>query len=82
MDTDVLSLELPETFKECHVENVMTNMLNVARALVTMQFLYGVIPNVYGKGKCAKVFQLLDRYSNRMKNMSCLPYHVLSTINQ
>lgn len=30
-------------------------MFYAAKALMKMQALYGVIPNIYGKGHCAKV---------------------------
>ncbi|XP_035234293.1 vacuolar protein sorting-associated protein 33A-like, partial [Stegodyphus dumicola] len=40
----------------------MTSMHHVAKALMTIQAVYGIIPNVYGKGKCAKhVFDLMTR---------------------
>lgn len=55
VDSDVLSMELDASFKECHVEEDTTSMHYVARALMTFQSLYGVIPNVYGKGKMAKL---------------------------
>ncbi|XP_070389555.1 vacuolar protein sorting-associated protein 33A isoform X2 [Dermacentor albipictus] len=41
--------------EECHVEEDTTSMHYVARALMTLQSLYGVIPNVYAKGKMAKL---------------------------
>ncbi|XP_054928610.2 vacuolar protein sorting-associated protein 33A isoform X5 [Dermacentor andersoni] len=41
--------------EECHVEEDTTSMHYVARALITLQSLYGVIPNVYAKGKMAKL---------------------------
>ncbi|XP_075543054.1 vacuolar protein sorting-associated protein 33A isoform X5 [Dermacentor variabilis] len=55
VDSDVLSMEMDASFKECHVEEDTTSMHYVARALITLQSLYGVIPNVYAKGKMAKL---------------------------
>ncbi|XP_077511912.1 vacuolar protein sorting-associated protein 33A isoform X2 [Amblyomma americanum] len=55
VDSDVLSMEIEASFKECHVEEDTTSMHYVARALMTLQSLYGVIPNVYAKGKMAKM---------------------------
>ncbi|XP_072143540.1 vacuolar protein sorting-associated protein 33A isoform X4 [Dermacentor andersoni] len=55
VDSDVLSMEMAASFKECHVEEDTTSMHYVARALITLQSLYGVIPNVYAKGKMAKL---------------------------
>ncbi len=30
-------------------------MFHIAKAIMTLQTLYGIIPNIYGKGKYAKV---------------------------
>ncbi|CAN8015991.1 unnamed protein product [Ixodes persulcatus] len=55
VDSDVLSMEMEYSFRECEVEGDTTSMHHVARALMTLQTLYGVIPNVYGKGKHAQM---------------------------
>jgi hypothetical protein len=41
--------------QECYLENDHTSMFYVAQSLMTLQFLYGIIPNINGKGDCAKV---------------------------
>ena len=41
--------------QECYLENDQTSMFHVAKALMSVQALYGIIPNIYGKGDCAKV---------------------------
>ncbi|XP_054710394.1 vacuolar protein sorting-associated protein 33A-like [Uloborus diversus] len=62
VDSDLLSMEMETSFKECHVENDLTSMHHVAKALMTIQAVYGIIPNIYGKGKCAKqVYDLMSR---------------------
>ncbi|XP_052224605.1 vacuolar protein sorting-associated protein 33A-like isoform X2 [Dreissena polymorpha] len=53
-DNDLLSMEMEDSFKECYLENDMTSMFHAAQSLVTLQTLYGIIPNIYGKGECAK----------------------------
>lgn len=55
MDSDLLSMESSLSFKECNLLNDFTTMHYVARALMKMQAMYGIIPKVYGKGKCAKM---------------------------
>ena len=35
--------------------NDTTYLFHIAKSLMTLQSLYGIIPNVYGKGKCAKI---------------------------
>jgi len=41
--------------QQCHLENDRTSLFYAAKALMTLQALYGVIPNLYGKGDCAAV---------------------------
>ncbi|KAL3857445.1 hypothetical protein ACJMK2_012115 [Sinanodonta woodiana] len=53
-DYDVLSMEMDTSFRECYVENDLTSMFYAAQSLMTLQSLYGIIPNIYGKGDCAK----------------------------
>ncbi|XP_064460766.1 vacuolar protein sorting-associated protein 33A-like [Ornithodoros turicata] len=62
VDSDVLSMEMDFAYRECHIENDTTALYHVAKALMTLQSLYGVIPNVHGKGKYAKmVFDMMLR---------------------
>ena len=41
--------------QECYLENDNTSMFYAAQSLVMLQTLYGIIPNIHGKGECAKV---------------------------
>jgi hypothetical protein len=62
LENDVLSMEWDSAFRECNLENDFTAMFHSAKAIMTLQTLYGIIPNVYGLGKCAKiVFDLMTR---------------------
>ncbi|XP_065831438.1 vacuolar protein sorting-associated protein 33A-like [Oscarella lobularis] len=54
VDSDVLSMELPLAFRECYLEGDLTSMYYVARSLIFLQSLYGIIPRIYGKGQCAR----------------------------
>ncbi|KAI5642546.1 sec1 family domain-containing protein [Phthorimaea operculella] len=61
-DSDVMSLELQNDFRENYLEGDPTCIYNAAQALRTIQQLYGIIPRVYGKGQAAKqVWDLLCR---------------------
>eukprot|EP01090_Pellita_catalonica_P017405 TRINITY_DN5247_c0_g1_i1.p1 TRINITY_DN5247_c0_g1~~TRINITY_DN5247_c0_g1_i1.p1 ORF type:complete len:594 (-),score=95.78 TRINITY_DN5247_c0_g1_i1:73-1854(-) len=53
-DTDILSLELRNSFKECYLDGDRTSLFHIARALMKMQALFGIIPNIKVKGNCAK----------------------------
>lgn len=61
-DSDVMSLELQNDFRENYLEGDPTCVYNAAQALRTIQQLYGIIPRVFGKGVAAKqVWDLLCR---------------------
>ncbi|KAJ7387414.1 Vacuolar protein sorting-associated protein 33A [Desmophyllum pertusum] len=54
LDSDVLSLEMDSSFKECYLENDFTSLFYVANSLMTLQTLYGTIPKIYAKGTMSK----------------------------
>ncbi|XP_059169291.1 vacuolar protein sorting-associated protein 33A-like isoform X2 [Physella acuta] len=61
-DSDLLSMEMDESYRECYLENDFTSMFFAAQSLMTLQALYGTIPYIYGKGDCAKqVVEMLRR---------------------
>lgn len=41
--------------KECYLENDQTSLYHAAKGLMTLQALYGTIPQIFGKGECARV---------------------------
>lgn len=54
-DDDVVSLELDHGYRECFMEGNKTSLFYVARSLMKIQSIYGVIPTIKGKGTCAKL---------------------------
>ena len=61
-DDDILSLELPNPIYECVLEKDNFPLYTMARSLMDMQTLYGVIPNVRAKGNMSKnVVELMLR---------------------
>jgi vacuolar protein sorting-associated protein 33A len=61
-EKDVLSLELTGAFRECFLENDRTSLYYVARSLMKLQMLFGVIPRIVGAGRCAsRVVDMLLR---------------------
>ncbi|XP_072163867.1 vacuolar protein sorting-associated protein 33A-like [Diadema setosum] len=54
MDSDVLSMESDLAFKECYLQGDPTALFHVAKSLMKVQALYGIIPHVYGKGEAAR----------------------------
>jgi len=47
-------------------------MFYAAKALMTLQALYGVIPNLYGKGECAAVCMSVLRFKTELSFASAL----------
>lgn len=41
--------------QECYLENDQTSLYHTAKGLINLQALYGTIPQIYGKGECARV---------------------------
>ncbi|OQR66894.1 vacuolar protein sorting-associated protein 33A-like [Tropilaelaps mercedesae] len=68
LDSDLMSMGLENLFRECVVENDHGPLLAVARAIAMLQSLFGVIPNVRGKGPLAKrLFDLMTRLRKELK---------------
>ncbi|XP_060049133.1 vacuolar protein sorting-associated protein 33A isoform X3 [Erinaceus europaeus] len=53
-DGDLLSMESEGAFKECYLESDQTSLYHAAKGLMTLQALYGTIPQIFGKGECAR----------------------------
>lgn len=54
VDNDLLSMELKDSFRDLHIEDDPTSIFLSAKALISIQKLYGRIPKIYGKGNDAK----------------------------
>lgn len=62
VDSDLISMEIPEVFGEYHIQNDPTTLYKIAQAIITLQKIYGPIPRVWGKGQAAKqVWDLVKR---------------------
>ncbi len=60
LDTDLLSLELEASFKDCYVDGDSTMLTTVARSLHKLEASFGIIPHVKAKGTQAAV--VLQRF--------------------
>lgn len=59
IDSDVVSIEYNDAYKELFIEGDLTCLHQAATALCTLQKLYGRIPKIVGKGKFSqKVWEL------------------------
>ncbi|XP_045594661.1 vacuolar protein sorting-associated protein 33B isoform X2 [Procambarus clarkii] len=54
LDNDLLSLEMTNFFRNAFLEGDFSGCVSVARAINTLQGLYGRIPNVLAHGRAAK----------------------------
>ena len=54
MDTDLLSMEMNDSFRDLYLNKDTTSIFNLAQGLITLQQLYGIIPNIFVKGDMAK----------------------------
>ncbi|XP_077907286.1 vacuolar protein sorting-associated protein 33B isoform X2 [Ictidomys tridecemlineatus] len=55
LDVDLLSMELPEFFRDYFLEGDQRWTNTVAQALHLLSTLYGSFPNCYGVGRCARM---------------------------
>lgn len=50
LDVDLLSLEQIDCFRDCFIEGDRTSLFYVAKALMRLQTMFGIIPQIKGKG--------------------------------
>ncbi|KAJ8969116.1 hypothetical protein NQ317_003994 [Molorchus minor] len=68
-DSDLVSMEVLEVFREYTIENDPTYLYQTAQAILYLQKMYGPIPRVWGKGTAAKqVWDLVTRLQREKYN--------------
>ncbi|CAB0035911.1 unnamed protein product [Trichogramma brassicae] len=68
-DSDLVSMELSNAYREFYLDNDPTCLYQVAQALNNMQELYGKFPKVTGRGPAAnKVWNLMQRLDRELDN--------------
>lgn len=56
LEKDVLSLELgAQAYRDIFLDSLYDSIYEMARALVTLQRAFGLIPRILGKGDAARV---------------------------
>lgn len=55
LDSDVISIEWPLSFREVQIENDYSSLYQSARSLMTLQCLFGIIPSISGIGRSSKI---------------------------
>lgn len=69
-ESDLLSMEYPDAYKELYIEGDLTCIHQSAQALCNLQKLYGRIPKVIGKGKFAEKVKELSKTMILNENVS------------
>ncbi|KAL1923818.1 uncharacterized protein VTP21DRAFT_8798 [Calcarisporiella thermophila] len=54
-EDDVISLEMENSFRELFLDGDTTAVYQAAKALMSLQGMYGIIPRIVGKGEYAKL---------------------------
>uniref|UniRef100_A0A8C4NL75 VPS33A core subunit of CORVET and HOPS complexes n=1 Tax=Eptatretus burgeri TaxID=7764 RepID=A0A8C4NL75_EPTBU len=74
--------KLSSHFGKCCLESDYTSMFDVAKGIMTLQSLYGIIPEIHGKGDCArKVADMLQRMQKELGSVqSCIPSSIDSLV--
>eukprot|EP01027_Heterolobosea_sp_BB2_P009962 GEZU01014671.1.p4 GENE.GEZU01014671.1~~GEZU01014671.1.p4 ORF type:complete len:143 (+),score=51.44 GEZU01014671.1:746-1174(+) len=68
-DDDVISTEVPTAFKDMNLDGDFSSIFHIAKALMTLQALYGPIPKVKAKGRNAKmVFEVMQKLMQETGN--------------
>jgi len=64
-DDDVMTMEMPNCFKDSIVSGDVGSVTTVARSLFNLQAMCGIIPKVHGKGRLARLaFEISNRLIN------------------
>jgi len=68
-DSDILSMELSSSFRDYAIEGDKTSLFYVAKALMKMQSLFGIIPNIQGKGHHSQfIAEMMFRMRRELAN--------------
>ncbi|XP_045606207.1 vacuolar protein sorting-associated protein 33A [Procambarus clarkii] len=67
LESDLVSMELPLCYRDLQLDSDPTSLFLVAQALMTIQGIFGLIPNIYGKGPAAKqIYDLMVQMRREM----------------
>ncbi|XP_071512987.1 vacuolar protein sorting-associated protein 33A isoform X2 [Panulirus ornatus] len=67
LECDLASMELPLCYRDLQLDSDPTCLFLVAQALMIIQGIFGLIPNIHGKGPAAKqVYELMVRMRREM----------------
>ncbi|XP_037796151.1 vacuolar protein sorting-associated protein 33A-like [Penaeus monodon] len=67
LESDLVSMELPMCYRDLQLDSDPSGLFLVAESLMSIQGIFGLIPNIYGKGHAAKqVYELMVRMRREM----------------
>ncbi|XP_022906423.1 vacuolar protein sorting-associated protein 33A [Onthophagus taurus] len=80
-DSDLLSMEIPDAFREYNLENDPTSLYHVARSIIFLQSKFGPIGRVWGKGPASKqvhdLLLKLQKEDFQFERGSCIDQMIL-----
>lgn len=77
LEEDLWSLEMPEAFRDLYLDGDTTVVFYVAKALMKIQSMFGIIPRVLGKGKQART--LCDLILRMRRELTLSDNHLSSS---
>lgn len=81
-DEDIVSLELPDSYRECFLEGDPSSLYYVASCLMKMQALFGLIPSIKCKGdNASQVLKMMKRMKRESVSQLAFPIGVPSEID-
>lgn len=81
-EEDVLTLELPNSFREINLDGDPSSLFYVASSLMKLQCLFGLIPNIKCKGDNAShVLQMMKRMKRESESQRAFPSGLPSEID-
>ncbi|KAJ3158524.1 hypothetical protein HDU86_002749 [Geranomyces michiganensis] len=56
LEDDLLSLELDNSFRELYLDGDTTSIFSLAKAIMKLQTMFGIVPRIVGKGRHSRTF--------------------------
>lgn len=67
LDSDLISIEWPLSFKECNLEMDYSSLYEIATSLMVLQCTFGIIPTVCVIGRYSKIiYDIMNRMRNEL----------------
>ena len=80
-DDDLISLQYSDCYKQCYLDGDRTSLYYVAKSIMKLQMMFGIIPNVRGKGLLSKnVAEMIVKMRNELSKEEINPVSEIDTL--